>query len=64
MGNWRAWAAATVIAAGMPTLALTRRPRDLATQQAAASVGQGQLLVGVGGGRHREDRRLGEPVAR
>jgi len=34
------------IAAGLAPLALPRRPRDLATQQAAASVGQG-LLVAV-----------------
>jgi glutamate 5-kinase len=34
------------IAAGMAPLGLPRRPRDLATQQAAASVGQG-LLVAV-----------------
>ena len=33
------------IATGLPTLRLTRRPRDLATQQAAASVGQGVLLA-------------------
>jgi glutamate 5-kinase len=33
------------IAAGLPPLGLPRRPRDLATQQAAASVGQG-LLIG------------------
>nr|A8M065.1 RecName: Full=Glutamate 5-kinase; AltName: Full=Gamma-glutamyl kinase; Short=GK [Salinispora arenicola CNS-205] len=33
------------IAAGLAPLGLTRRPRDLATQQAAASVGQG-LLIG------------------
>ena len=32
------------IATGFPRLGLTRRPRDLATQQAAASVGQGVLL--------------------
>jgi glutamate 5-kinase len=32
------------IAAGMPLLRLTHRPHDLATQQAAASVGQGLLL--------------------
>jgi len=32
------------IATGFPRLGLTRRPRDLATQQAAASVGQGLLL--------------------
>ena len=34
------------IAAGLAPLGLSRRPRDLATQQAAASVGQG-LLVAV-----------------
>jgi glutamate 5-kinase len=33
------------IAAGLAPLGLARRPRDLATQQAAASVGQGQLLA-------------------
>ena len=32
------------IAAGLAPLGLPRRPRDLATQQAAASVGQGRLL--------------------
>jgi glutamate 5-kinase len=33
------------IATGFPTLGLKRRPRDLATQQAAASVGQGMLVA-------------------
>ena len=33
------------IAAGFPALGLARRPRDLATQQASASVGQGMLLA-------------------
>jgi glutamate 5-kinase len=33
------------IAAGLTPLGLPRRPRDLATQQAAASVGQGALLA-------------------
>ncbi len=33
------------IAAGLAPLGLPRRPRDLATQQAAASVGQGLLLA-------------------
>ncbi|WP_018135807.1 glutamate 5-kinase [Acaricomes phytoseiuli] len=33
------------IAAGLAPLGLVRRPRDLATQQAAASVGQGLLLA-------------------
>jgi len=33
------------IAAGLGPLELTRRPRDLATQQAAASVGQGALVA-------------------
>jgi glutamate 5-kinase len=32
------------IAAGLGPMGLTRRPRDLATQQAAASVGQGLLM--------------------
>ncbi|HEY0700072.1 MAG TPA: glutamate 5-kinase [Micromonospora sp.] len=43
------------IAAGLAPLGLARRPRDLATQQAAASVGQG-LLIGryaAGFARHR-----------
>ncbi len=33
------------IAAGLEPLGLTRRPRDLATAQAAASVGQGRLMA-------------------
>ena len=33
------------IATGFPVLGLSRRPRDLATQQASASVGQGMLLA-------------------
>ncbi len=33
------------IATGFPQLGLSRRPRDLATQQASASVGQGLLLA-------------------
>jgi len=33
------------IAAGMTALGLTRRPKDLATQQAAASAGQGGLVA-------------------
>src|SRR3982751_3062236 len=33
------------IAAGLGPLGLAKRPRDLATQQAAASVGQGRLLA-------------------
>lgn len=33
------------IATGFPSLGLSRRPQDLATQQAAASVGQGLLLA-------------------
>lgn len=33
------------IATGFPSLGLRRRPQDLATQQAAASVGQGLLLA-------------------
>ena len=37
------------IAAGIGPLGLVRRPRDLATQQAAASVGQGALLAAYTG---------------
>ena len=33
------------IATGFPVLGLDRRPRDLATQQASASVGQGMLIA-------------------
>ncbi|HCN23458.1 MAG TPA: glutamate 5-kinase, partial [Arthrobacter bacterium] len=33
------------IAAGLAPLGLAKRPRDLATQQAAASVGQGLLMA-------------------
>jgi len=33
------------IAAGLPALGLTRRPSDLASQQAAASVGMGKLMA-------------------
>nr|MBA2695261.1 glutamate 5-kinase [Actinomycetota bacterium] len=33
------------IAAGMTPLGLSRRPKDLATQQAAASAGQGSLMA-------------------
>ncbi|MDD2858025.1 MAG: glutamate 5-kinase [Candidatus Nanopelagicales bacterium] len=33
------------IATGFPVLGLTQRPRDLATQQASASVGQGMLIA-------------------
>ena len=33
------------IASGLAPLGLARRPRDLATQQAAASVGQGVLVA-------------------
>jgi len=36
------------IAAGLIPLGLARRPRDLATQQAAASVGQGALVAAYG----------------
>ena len=37
-------ASSGAIAAGLSPLGLTRRPKDLATQQAAASVGQGLLV--------------------
>jgi len=37
------------IATGFPVLGLQRRPRDLATQQAAASIGQGMLIAQYSG---------------
>ncbi len=48
------------IATGLPTLGITRRPRDLATQQAAASVGQGRLLAYYTGAFARHDRTVGQ----
>ena len=45
-GNQVVLVSSGAIAAGLAPLRLARRPRDLATQQAAASVGQG-LLVAV-----------------
>jgi glutamate 5-kinase len=48
------------IATGLPTLRLTRRPRDLATQQAAASVGQGILLAHYTGAFARHGRTVGQ----
>jgi glutamate 5-kinase len=48
------------IATGLPTLKLTRRPRDLATQQAAASVGQGILLAHYTGAFARHGRTVGQ----
>ncbi len=49
------------IAAGLAPLALARRPRDLATQQAAASVGQGLLVRRYNEefARHGHHRRAG-----
>jgi glutamate 5-kinase len=48
------------IATGLPTLKLTRRPRDLATQQAAASVGQGILLAHYAGAFARHGFTVGQ----
>jgi glutamate 5-kinase len=48
------------IATGLPTLRLTRRPRDLATQQAAASVGQGILLAHYSAAFARHGRTVGQ----
>jgi glutamate 5-kinase len=48
------------IATGLPTLRLTRRPRDLATQQAAASVGQGLLLAHYTGAFARHGLTVGQ----
>jgi glutamate 5-kinase len=48
------------IAAGLAPLGLPRRPRDLATQQAAASVGQGQLVAVYTAAFARHDVRAGQ----
>jgi glutamate 5-kinase len=48
------------IAAGLAPLGLRRRPRDLATQQAAASVGQQQLAARYAGSFARHGLRVGQ----
>lgn len=48
------------IAAGLAPLGLPRRPRDLATQQAAASVGQGLLIGQYSTGFARHGRTVGQ----
>ncbi len=48
------------IAAGLTPLRLSRRPRDLATQQAAASVGQGLLIARYAAGFARHGRTVGQ----
>jgi glutamate 5-kinase len=48
------------IAAGLAPLGLTRRPKDLATQQAAASVGQQLLAQRYAGSFARHDLRVGQ----
>lgn len=48
------------IAAGLAPLGLRRRPRDLATQQAAASVGQQQLVAQYAGSFARHRLTLGQ----
>jgi glutamate 5-kinase len=48
------------IATGMRPLGLSRRPRDLATQQAAASVGQGLLVEAYARAFARHDIRVGQ----
>ncbi|MBV9293142.1 MAG: glutamate 5-kinase [Frankiales bacterium] len=48
------------IAAGIKPLGLARRPRDLATQQAAASVGQGLLIARYTAAFARHDRTVGQ----
>jgi len=48
------------IAAGMGPLGLTRRPTDLATQQAAASVGQGLLVARYTSSFARYGMRVGQ----
>ncbi|MFB9184323.1 glutamate 5-kinase [Dactylosporangium sucinum] len=48
------------IAAGLAPLGLSRRPRDLATQQAAASVGQGLLMRAYNDAFARHRRVVGQ----
>jgi glutamate 5-kinase len=48
------------IAAGLAPLGLTRRPTDLATQQAAASVGQLQLAQAYGASFARHGQAIGQ----
>ena len=48
------------IAAGLAPLKLRRRPRDLATQQAAASVGQGLLIGRYAAGFNRHGLTVGQ----
>jgi glutamate 5-kinase len=48
------------IAAGLAPLGLPRRPRDLATQQAAASVGQGLLIGRYAAAFSRHGRTVGQ----
>ena len=48
------------IAAGLAPLGLARRPRDLATSQAAASVGQSLLVQQYAGAFARHDRTVGQ----
>ena len=48
------------IAAGLAPLRLPRRPRDLATQQAAASVGQGLLMHAYADSFARHGRTVGQ----
>jgi glutamate 5-kinase len=48
------------IAAGLAPLGLTRRPRDLATQQAAASVGQSLLVQRYASAFGRHGRTVGQ----
>src|SRR3954454_14204813 len=48
------------IAAGLRPLGLVKRPRDLATQQAAASVGQGLLMAGYTAAFARHGRTVGQ----
>src|SRR5690348_12514043 len=48
------------IAAGLAPLGLPRRPRDLATQQAAASVGQGRLMQAYTASFNRYGKTVGQ----
>jgi glutamate 5-kinase len=48
------------IAAGLSPLGLTKRPKDLSTQQAAASVGQGRLMAEYSAAFAKHNKNVGQ----
>src|SRR5262245_14831963 len=59
-GRQAVLASSGAIAAGLAPLGLKTRPRDLATQQAAASVGQGLLMRAYTESFARHDQGVGQ----